>query len=296
MSLSILDIQAFLKPPELTFLESTHKYVNFSGTTYTSVSGLLGAYQEPFDADKISFFVAKKQIKEKGLFPDYNLIQQYKKAIMKEWDDKRDNACIKGSRVHSFAEDFLGGKILLEEDLYKTYCKDTKKTIAYAKQFLLDTIYSKDSPYIPVKPEVVFYNHEFQISGMSDLMVYNKNTDKLEIWDWKTNGKFTLNTDSKYDEKGKPIRYLINSLSYLQNNKYNIYALQLSLYQYMAMQLSGLSKDKFDRKIIWFKPMGEGHEIYESNYMEDEVNIIINEHKQKLNTGNIDYKEIIDYD
>lgn len=290
--LTIVDLQAFLKPPELTFLESTHKYVNFEGTTYTSVSGLLGAYKEEFDADKISFFVAKKRIKEDGLFPDYKLIQQYKQNIMKEWDDKRDNACIKGSRVHSFAEDFVGGKILLEESLYKTYCKDTKKTISYAKQFLLDMLYSKDSIYIPIKPEVVFYNHQYQISGMSDLMVYNILTDRVEIWDWKTNGKFNLNSDSKYDEKGKPIRYMINNLKYLQDNKYNTYALQLSLYQYMAMMLSGLPAEKFDRKIIWFKPMGEGHEIYESPYMEDEVNIIIKDHVEKLKTGNVNYKEI----
>ena len=179
--LSIIDIQAFLRPPEVTFLESTHKYINFDGTPYTSVSGLLGVYKEAFDADKIAFFCAKKKLKEEGLDQTYPNIQKYKEFFIKEWDDKRDNACIKGSRVHSFAEDFVGGKILLDESLYRTYCKDTIKTISYAKKFLLNMLYSSDSPFVPIKPEIIFYNHKYKISGMSDLMVYNKVTNKIEI-------------------------------------------------------------------------------------------------------------------
>ena len=40
---------------------------------------------------------------------------------------------------------------------------------------------------IPVRAEVVVGDEDWGVTGMIDQLFYNEKSQKLEIWDWKTN-------------------------------------------------------------------------------------------------------------
>ena len=73
----------------------THKEQKLS-----SASSVIKNYVKPFDADKIAGFVARKE----------NIS---KEEVLQKWEDKKNEACDKGNRVHDFGENhgnYLSGK------------------------------------------------------------------------------------------------------------------------------------------------------------------------------------------
>jgi len=114
----------------------------------------------------------------------------------------------------------------------------------------------------------------------------------LIILDWKTNAGTLHKTAGYYKkrmvngelikteqwiETGKKFNY---PLDMLECSKFNIYALQLSLYAYILEQW-GYTLVQDGLEIIHF-PMGHPPRLLKMPYLREEIIIMLNHHKQSL--------------
>lgn len=196
----------------LEFNVEEHKY-NVEDVKLKSVTTVIKDFTEPFDADRIAGYVAKSRKISKA-------------EVLAEWEAKRIAACNKGNRVHDFGENYTGR------------CKPTdgyeEAVVAFWK--------SLPSHIHPFINELKMYSKESGIAGTADIILYNSNTGKFIIADYKTNIDLFKNYKNKK---------MLAPFGTLLDNPFNKYQLQLSFYQYLFEQ-SGLEIE--DRKIIWLKP------------------------------------------
>lgn len=209
----------------LKFDEENHKYY-VDKKNLKSVSVTIKDYCEPFDANRIAGFVAKKR----GIT---------KEEVLQEWEDKKNFACNKGNVVHSFGEN---------------YAKDFK--IPEGEKSNLELAVLKFWSSLPehIHPflfELQMYSETLGIAGTADIILYNSLTGKFIICDYKTNEDLFKNY------KGKK---LLAPFETLLDTPYNKYQLQLSMYQLLFEQI-GFEVES--RRIIWLKPDGT-YEIYKT--------------------------------
>jgi|SRR6187402_638951 len=181
----------------LDFNSEQHSY-NYRDRTLSSVSSIIKKFSEPFDADKIAFFVARKR----GIS---------KEEVLQEWEDKKNNACNRGNQAHSFGE---------------TYSKGDTATNGF-EQAIINFWDSIPDHVIPFLFELKMFSELFGIAGTCDILLYNTKTGKFIIVDYKTNEDLFKNYKGK--KMLEPFKDLIDS-------PYNKYQIQLSLYQLLFEQ------------------------------------------------------------
>lgn len=179
---------------------NTHKYYNTdTNEEYTSVSAVLDSIKQPFDTELHAARVAKRE----GLDPEY---------VKSVWADKTITACNQGSNEHNALENFFKNGTI--EPKFKKLINNIDSIVK-----VFDNRYSKHK----ILSEKIVYSDKFKVAGTVDLILeFNK---YFIIIDFKTNEKFDFY--NKYNEK------LLKPVEYLDNCKFNVYALQLSLYAYM---------------------------------------------------------------
>lgn len=155
--------------------------------------------------------------------------------LEKQWDDKRDKAAAHGSRFHKYIED-------------KLQMVETKDKFISADKYLED--YKND---LTIACEMIVGND--CIAGTFDNLALRNGMYILK--DWKTNEEFT--TSSKYKLK---VPY-----DYLDDCKFNIYALQLSMYRVL------LDLPIYKMEVVHFTETD--YTVYEVPYMEREARQII---------------------
>jgi hypothetical protein len=176
----------------------THTYTNTeTGEIYTSVTTFIGSYKKPFDKDKWSNIIAKRE----GVS---------QKEILDRWSDITVKAQNKGTNVHLVMEEFIKNKTISKgfEDLVNSFIKNTNGVI-------------KDNSLI--LSEQLLYLHEHKLAGTADLIVENGNN--FYVMDFKTNKKF--NFDNKYND------YFYSPIDYLPQCEFTTYTIQMSIYAYM---------------------------------------------------------------
>lgn len=151
--------------------------------------------------------------------------------LEKQWDTKRDNAANKGKIFHKYMEDRLLNKPTDIEN--------------YVAESYLST-YKDD---VSLHCEMIVGNHV--IAGTFDNLSIRDG--KYILKDWKTNETFT--TQSGYN--------LSKPFTYLDNSKFTIYALQLSMYRYL------LDIPIHKMEVVHFTDTG--YKVYTLPYMEREV-------------------------
>lgn len=181
----------------LEFNPDTHTY-NSRGRALSSVSSVVKRFSEPFDADKIAGFVARKR----GIT---------KEEVLAEWEAKKNAACDRGNQAHYFGE---------------TYKKGAIATNGY-EQAIIAFWDSIPDHIEPLLFELQMFSDTFGIAGTSDIILYNTKTGKFIIADYKTNEDLFKNY------KGKK---LLPPFGHMLDNAYNRYQLQLSLYQLLFEQ------------------------------------------------------------
>lgn len=201
--------------PFITFYgeDGRHDYVGQDGRQYTPVSTVLSTFTRKFDGQRISSSMSGGNI-------------HVQNQLLKKWDDKRDMAASYGTQVHNALElYFKTGKVLPG---FESIIEDIKGII---------------SPYERVYPEFQFYSVDHCVSGTSDLPFVRKSLkvmgqmcDQLDIGDYKTNTAHGIRYMSSYwkEDMWKHKGYLLGPLSHLEDCEYNKYAMQLSIYAYMA--------------------------------------------------------------
>ena len=97
----------------------------------------------------------------------------------------------------------------------------------------------------PVAQELRIWSLKYKLAGTIDTLFWYK--DKLIIGDWKTNKKFTFDTDFCYDN-------LITPFDNMFDNTHNRYSIQVSLYKLILREHGIETGPSF---ICWIPPNEE---------------------------------------
>lgn len=192
--------------PNFKFDKSQHKYT-YNDKPYISVTQLIQQFHKKFDQE----FWSKKKAEERGISQE---------EIIKEWKDKNEYANLIGSETHQWIEDYFNGihkKIPTNLDIVD---RINKFNIIYAKDIHKLT---------PLKFETRIFSKKYPIAGTIDSLFLYK--DKLIIFDYKTNGKFT--SDDHPDGKWEN---LLDPFQDSYKNHLNEYSIQVSLYSLILQE------------------------------------------------------------
>ena len=215
---------------ELRFKEETHSY-NVGEQKLKSVSYFIKDFCEEFDTNKIAAMVAKKR----GITIE---------EVIQEWEDIKNSSCDLGTNTHLFGEHFV---LTGEGEPSNGYEEAVLKFWLELPEHL-----------IPVTLELQMYCKSMGIAGTADIILYNKNTGKFIIADYKTNKDLFKNF------KGKKLKAPFDFLLDSPFGKYNI---QLSMYQ-LLFELTGYEIE--DRFIIWLKPDGS-YELHQTQDVKETI-------------------------
>ncbi len=218
----------------LTFNEELHKYYVDGEPLKYSVSGLIKKFYEPFDEDKMAPFSARKA-------------DVTAEEIKRQWKEKRDEACDRGTKVHLFGEEYVWDRTLIPE-------LPQEKAAVKFWDSLPDHI-------VPVKMEQTMYHKKYLFGGTADILLYDKIKCGYIIADYKTNGDLFKN----YKEKK-----LLWKFDNLLDCPLSHYVLQLSYYQILFEQ-AGLNI--LSRKVVWLQLDGTF-----KTYSTDDVTKLLKKH------------------
>lgn len=220
---------------ELKFQEDIHQY-NIDNKSLKSVSYFIKDFCDEFNPIQAAIGVAKKQGKTVG-------------EVLQEWEDIKNNACDLGTATHLFGEHFLN-------------TGEANPTNGYEEAIIK---FWTDLPdhIIPVTQEIKMYCLKMGIAGTADIVLYNKETGKFIIADYKTNKDLFKNF------RGKKLKAPFNDLLDSPFGKYNI---QLSMYQ-ILFELTGYEVE--ERFIIWLKPDAT-YELFHTTDLKDRINEFYN--------------------
>lgn len=199
----------YLEPEEHVY---HHKV---TGEKYTSVTKILSSFEEVFDEDTVAGRIAKQ--------PPSRRKKEYlglnKEEILALWKKINDDANIFGNKIHDTIENYLlNDKFFFPKDDF------SKKIIKAYNE--LDVDEGRE-----VLPEKIVFSEKYKLAGSIDLPIIIDD-NFFDIGDWKTNKDFGF-----YSKYGK---CLLPPLDHLQDCKYTIYTLQLSIYAYMLEMETGL--------------------------------------------------------
>jgi ATP-dependent exoDNAse (exonuclease V) beta subunit len=204
------------------FFDKDHNYEIDGEKAITSVSGLIGRYEKPFDTQKIAERVANKQ----GVSV---------KQIIEQWEYNKNYSCHKGSEFHLYVENFLerrfapldrqaiinfisGSAGYHKEDLEKYY----QEMALFIRNFKNFYDWWKQD-HILIKSEFVVGDKRSKVCGTIDNLSFNKKTNEFAIFDYKTNKK--INRKNDYGET------LLDPYDYIPKCELSKYSLQLWLYK-----------------------------------------------------------------
>lgn len=235
------------------FDEPHHYYID--GQLITSATTFIGKFKNKFDSDA----QAERYANKHGLI---------KEEVLAEWDHKRDYSTIKGSAVHDYAENHWNNKVFPydSEPALKRFGEDIVKP-AYDKCVKLFDKFYQDSRVnlVPLKSEFVVGDKELGICGMIDQLFWNKKSNQIQIWDWKTNK--AINMKSDYGNKFKA------PISHLDECEFNTYSLQTSLYKYIIEKNTNLKIG--DLYFVWFFEGNDNYQVFKCKDMRNEIRDMI---------------------
>ncbi len=193
----------------------------FNGQILESTSKKLKKFYEPFNAHRMSKFVARKWNKE------HPGCHKSALDIQREWKEKAQKAIDIGKRVHSYAEQY----------------PDFEEPICDKERAVLQWFEKNRKTYELVLQELGVYSDTFNFSGTLDNILLNNKTGNLVIIDWKTNADILKNYKGK--KMFKPFDNLLD-------NPLNHYKLQLNHYKLLLESMTPFKVDKMI--IIWLMP------------------------------------------
>lgn len=244
----------------LYFNEELHKYTNQDGLEYTSMTTVIGKYEDKFDAPKMAKQCHQRYNHKQG----HRYFNMTVKEIISQWDHLRDSACDRGNERHNYLEDivkkssgysrnsakFINDRIYTIDDILIDH-NFGKIDISYFEEQGLKERYPSIYAIIQdlvdkgwrIYSEIgVFYN-KLMISGLVDILFVKGNN--FRILDWKTN-KAKMHFESGYfkrDNDGKDTDHWVATdnrmkapLAHIQQSHGNTYTLQLSGYAWLIEQ------------------------------------------------------------
>ena len=226
---------------DIKYYDEPHKYY-VRKKNLISVTTLLHKYKEKFDEKYWSNIKAKQY----GITDD---------EVIRCWRFINKKGTMKGSIIHDYCENLFLNKVfeypkikILNEFGFDPIINEYNTTKKYVDNFVNDT-YNK---LIPIKTELVIYDLEYLIAGMLDILFYNVKARELQIWDYKTNKKFTKESKRK----------LSGILSILGDDDLTMYSLQLSMYKYIIEKNTDIKLGT--SYLVWFSHNNSNYKVIET--------------------------------
>ena len=208
MNKTVQEILEHFSDSNFKFDEDAHSYTYINPETgkpaqiFEPVSGFIGQFKEPFDAEKIAGFVAKAR-------------KQPKAEILAEWKKAGDDAKEIGTNTHNWIEDYYNGN---NPDM--PICENTIIRIDSFKELHEEKLYK----FKPLIQEMRIWSKEWGIAGTLDGLFELSN--KYYVGDYKTNKDFTHDDHPKGRRKR-----MLAPFKDLYDNHLNGYSLQVSTYR-----------------------------------------------------------------
>lgn len=207
---------------DIDYDDRSHRY-SYKNTEYISVTQLLSKFKPKFDTGKVSESMVEKYGKDKRYW-------------VEKWDEILRVSLVRGNQIHN----------RMDMSAQKMAPMHYRNLSLISQDKVPDGIY----------PEKMVYSHQHRIAGRMDLAIIRSCASTLktfaDIQDYKTNR--ILYTSAFRDKHGNP-KMLLYPLNHIEDCHMNIYALQLSLYQYL-LELCGYEPGV--REIIHIKHEIEG--------------------------------------
>tara|TARA_B100001250_G_C19817118_1_gene799175 strand:+ start:5603 stop:6325 length:723 start_codon:yes stop_codon:yes gene_type:complete len=205
--------QAIIEKQNQIFLEEeTHTYtVLNSNINFISVTEFINTFFSPFDEQKIA-----SNLSGKGKYK-----QMSTEDILIDWKERRD----RGTIVHKELENFINHSAT-DKEIDKLDLK-SKQGVSFLKEKCINEQNILFS-------EVKIVSEKLQLAGTIDLMIYNKNKNRLYLIDWKTN----INIKKTGYKKG-----IVPPANLIDDCSFNRYKLQLSVYRYILENYYNVSVD-----------------------------------------------------
>lgn len=251
---------------------------------YTSVTTLIGKYQQPFDEEFWSGYKAIEklltvdQFKAKEIkadlrkrqkinlkdLSDWGITEEDYFAVQQEfkdaWEDKRVKSCERGTAIHAKLENEFYTKPKHSLKQYNLEGEYTTYRDNYDLSLDEKGVYPEFLIYFKTKDEFLM------LAGQSDLVV--KDGNDIYIIDYKTNEK--IEQKSFYDSASRGNKVMLYPMNSIMDSNYWHYTLQLSTYAYMIKK----QNPNFNIKglmLIHYDHAGNPPVTYELEYMEKEV-------------------------
>jgi len=236
----------------IEFTAIGHTYT-INGNAARSVTELLNAYVKPFESE----YWAKRKAAELNLEVE---------EILKRWEFNAKLSKTKGSLVHSFIESIFCAydfdypeHVILNEFGYDPIQDAFNQITLQVHKFMADI----QDKMFPVATEFVIGDPEYLVCGTIDQLFYNQKSDKLEIWDWKTNKE--IKTTSRY--------YHLAPLNHIPDTELDHYSLQLSLYKLILEKNTGLELG--NSYLTWFNENTAQYQIFRTKDYSVEAQLIL---------------------
>jgi len=242
----------------IRYFDDEHKYIDTTtGQELISCTTLIKKYQQQFQKD----FWLKKKAKEYGTEPE---------TLDEQWTKDAVIGTTRGSMLHKYLENLLSGKEFPIEYPKFVHSLPSHEFITFHKSFErlkeFGNSFAEDFSYlVPVKLEAVLGDSELGVAGQCDALFYDPVENEFVLLDFKTDKKISVH--NKYQNFKKP-------LTHLSQCEINKYSLQLSIYKYLIEKNTDVKINKMI--IVWFNHKNDGYELFPINYLENEVNLILN--------------------
>lgn len=251
MILSNLQKRIYEPFKPLTFDEKKHIYYWYGEKVKKSVSAKVNEHCEKFEADKYVGNTGKTLIQLSAIKQSRlrgTTVTEHE--LRHEWQTTCKTGQELGTETHDYLEYYNGSKIA-----------DTPQKKAGVKflAWLLSETYINEKEELERRYEIVarelrMYSIKYKFAGTADLVLADKKLRTIVIGDYKTN-KDLFKT---YD-------YLKTPFDFLESHPYNKYQLQLSYYQLMFEEMTGI---KVSNRILAHLKADETFDTY---YLEDFV-------------------------
>lgn len=248
---TILELSKF---NHIKYYDGPHKYF-IGDRELISATKFIGRFKPEFQTQVI----AEQYAKKRGLNVD---------DVIAQWDLKRDVSTVKGSALHNYAENWWNNKefpydptIAIKEFGHDIIRESYEKCEKIFRNFYEDSRIN----LIPVKMELVVGDEDYGIGGMVDCLFFNKKSNKLEIWDYKTNKEISTKNDY-----GKTFN---EPISHLDVCEINTYSLQLSLYKHIIQKNTNLEIGEC--YLIWINEKNSNYKVFKCKDMEAEIKMML---------------------
>lgn len=219
----------FFNTDRFVFNEEAHTY--FHGKKQLkSVTRFVDSFKAEFDSDTKSREAAVREGVEQ-------------QVILDRWQATNDYACNLGHKVHKYLEDYYSdiNPHLDEEDA------DFMRRIACFESEIKPRLAKLES----VIQEKRVFSIKLMLAGTMDALFLMDGV--LYILDWKTNKKFTTDSDNSYG------KFLLPPFQDYKENKLNLYSIQLNTYKLILAEQGVYVKDCM---LVYIPPTGKGAQIH----------------------------------